>query len=46
MKPYEIDQLLLQIRHALEKQQAEETIAARNAELERINAELAGSNAN
>ena len=45
LKPYRMDQLLLQIRRALEKQQAEETIAAHNAELQKINAELARSNA-
>ena len=32
LKPYDIDQLILDIRRALEKQQAQETIANRTAE--------------
>jgi len=44
-KPYEIDQLILHIRRALEKQQAQEKIAAHNIELERINGVLRQTNA-
>ena len=47
LKPYEPDQLLLHIRRAIEKQQAQETIARDNMELEKmynhlkiVNAEL------
>jgi two-component system cell cycle response regulator len=40
VKPYEIDQLLLQIRRAEEKRRALEEIVSRTKELERINAEL------
>ena len=39
-KPYDMDQLLLQIRHAAEKQEAERKILRQNAELNRINSEL------
>lgn len=40
IKPYDIDQLLLQIRRAIEKQTAEEKIAAHGRELQKMNAEL------
>jgi diguanylate cyclase (GGDEF)-like protein len=40
LKPYDIDQLLLQVRRAMEKRQAQEDIASHRAELERFNAEL------
>ncbi len=40
VKPYEIDQLLLQLRRAEEKRRAVEEIVSRTIELERINAEL------
>lgn len=40
VKPYEIDQLIIHIRRALEKQQSEEEIARYHLELERMNAEL------
>lgn len=40
VKPYEIDQLMLQIRRAFEKQQAEEKILTRNSELQQVNSEL------
>lgn len=40
LKPYDIDQLLLQIRRAIEKQQAEEKVIERSRELEQANAEL------
>ncbi len=40
VKPYEIDQLLLQLRRAEEKRRAVEEIISRTNELERINAEL------
>jgi|WetSurMetagenome_2_1015567.scaffolds.fasta_scaffold00053_61 DNA-binding NtrC family response regulator len=44
-KPYDMDQLTLHIRHALEKQAAQATIIRHSTELERINAELSGKNA-
>ena len=40
LKPYDIDQLLLQVRRAIEKQQAEEEIRRHNRELQRMNTEL------
>jgi diguanylate cyclase (GGDEF)-like protein len=40
VKPYEIDQLVNNVRRALEKQQAEDEIAHYHVELERTNAEL------
>jgi len=40
VKPYEIDQLILNVKRAIEKQQAEEKIIRNNLELQRINAEL------
>jgi diguanylate cyclase (GGDEF)-like protein len=40
LKPYDIDQLMLHIKHGLEKQQAQEIIARRTVELEKTNAEL------
>lgn len=40
LKPYDIDQLLTQIRRALDKQRSGERVARRSAELERSNAEL------
>jgi diguanylate cyclase (GGDEF)-like protein len=40
VKPYKIDQLLLQIKRANEKREAEEKIVRHASELERINAEL------
>lgn len=39
-KPYEIDQLLLHIKRAVEKQTAEEEVNRRDLELQRINSEL------
>ncbi|MFH0976476.1 MAG: response regulator [Spirochaetota bacterium] len=44
-KPYDIDQLLLHIRRALEKQESQEKIAAHNIELEYINKILRETNA-
>lgn len=43
-KPYDLDQLLLHIRHALEKQEAQETIIRRNTELEKLNTMLSTAN--
>ncbi len=40
LKPYDIEQLLLNINDAIEKQQTQEKIARHNAEVERANAEL------
>lgn len=40
LKPYDIDQLLLQVRRAIEKQEAEAQIHWRNEELQSTNAEL------
>ena len=40
LKPYEIDPLLLQIRHAIEKQQAREKIIRDSIELQKMNMEL------
>jgi diguanylate cyclase (GGDEF)-like protein len=40
LKPYDIDQLLLLVRRAIEKQRAEEQIIRHNRELQAINAEL------
>lgn len=40
LKPYDIDQLLLQVRRAIEKQEAEAQIHRRNEELQSSNAEL------
>jgi diguanylate cyclase (GGDEF)-like protein len=40
VKPYELEQLLLHIRRAFEKQRAEEKIASHTIELEKVNAEL------
>jgi len=40
LKPYEIEQLLLHIKRAIEKQQAIETIISHNKELEAVNSEL------
>jgi diguanylate cyclase (GGDEF)-like protein len=40
LKPYDIDQLVLNVRRAIEKQQAEEKIFNHSRELEEINAEL------
>ncbi|MFH0975510.1 MAG: response regulator [Spirochaetota bacterium] len=45
LKPVDIDQLLLHIRHALEKQEAQEKIAAHNKEQESINLKLSIINA-
>jgi two-component system cell cycle response regulator len=39
-KPYEIDQLLLHIRRAMEKQQSEKKILAQSMELQKLNEEL------
>lgn len=39
-KPYDVEQLLLHIRRAGEKQRAEERILRQNIELQRVNAEL------
>ncbi|MBA4417371.1 MAG: hypothetical protein C0392_05620 [Syntrophus sp. (in: bacteria)] len=44
LKPFEIDQLMLQIRRALEEQQAQVTIARYTIELERTNAQLRAVN--
>ncbi len=43
-KPCDIDQLILHIRRALEKQEAQATIISRNTELKRINTELSRKN--
>jgi diguanylate cyclase (GGDEF)-like protein len=40
LKPYDMEQLLLQVRRAFEKQQTQKEIASRNTELERFNVEL------
>ncbi|MBI1921773.1 MAG: diguanylate cyclase [Geobacter sp.] len=40
LKPYDIDQLLLQVRRAMEKQEAEVQIHRRNEELQSSNTEL------
>ena len=40
VKPYEIDQLILNVKRAIEKQQAEEKIISNSLELQRINTEL------
>jgi len=40
LKPYEISQLLLHCRHALEKQEAQETIVRHILKIERMNARL------
>ncbi len=39
-KPYDIDQLLLHIRRAIEKQQSEKKILAQSRELQKLNEEL------
>lgn len=39
-KPYDIDQLLLHIKRAIEKQQAERKIVRQSVELKKMNAEL------
>lgn len=44
LKPCDIDQLLLHVKRAIEKQQAREEIVRRTAELERVNAELQALN--
>jgi DNA-binding response OmpR family regulator len=43
-KPINLEQLMLQVRRAIEKQEAQETIAGHNNELERMNAQLSESN--
>lgn len=40
VKPYEIDRLLLQIKRAIEKQQAQKKITRNNIELQKMNTEL------
>lgn len=40
LKPYDIDQMMLHVKRAIEKQQAREEIARHNSEVERFNAEL------
>jgi len=40
LKPYDMKQLMLNIRHALERQRDQEKIAAQNIELKRINSKL------
>lgn len=40
LKPYDINQLFLHIRHAIDKQEARETIVEHAIELEKMNAEL------
>ena len=40
LKPYDVEQLLLNINDAIEKQQTREKISRHNAEVERANAEL------
>jgi len=45
LKPYEFEQLMLHIRRATEKQQAQKTIAAHNLELGRVNDQLKKANA-
>ena len=40
LKPYDIDQLLLQMSRAIDKQQASEMVMKQNAELQRMNSEL------
>jgi DNA-binding NtrC family response regulator len=44
LKPYDMEQLLVHIRRAIEKQDAQETIARRNIELKKINTQLSESN--
>jgi len=44
LKPPDIDQLMLNIKRAIEKQEAGETIARHNKALEKINAQLSESN--
>jgi len=44
LKPYDMEQLMLHIRRAIEKQEAQETIARHNLALERMNAQLNESN--
>ena len=44
LKPYDPEQLELHIMRAIEKRQAQETIARHNMELERINAQLKKTN--
>jgi DNA-binding NtrC family response regulator len=44
LKPYDIEQLMVHVKRALEKQEARETIARHNMELEKINAQLSASN--
>ncbi|MDD5169231.1 MAG: diguanylate cyclase [Syntrophales bacterium] len=43
-KPFEIDQLILHIRHAIDKHGAEEKIVRHNLELEKINTQLREKN--
>jgi two-component system, cell cycle response regulator len=40
VKPYEVDQLIINVKRAIEKQHAEEQIIRNSFELQRINAEL------
>ena len=45
LKPYELDQLMLHIRRAIEKQEAQKTIAEHSLNLERMNDQLRKANA-
>ena len=44
LKPYDMEQLMLHIRRAIEKQEAQQIITRHNIELKRINAQLNESN--
>jgi DNA-binding response OmpR family regulator len=44
LKPYDIEQLIVNVRRAIEKQNALETIARHNQKLEKMNAQLSVSN--
>jgi len=44
LKPYELDQLMLHIRRAIEKQQAQKTIAAHRLKLEKMNVQMREAN--
>jgi DNA-binding NtrC family response regulator len=44
LKPYDIEQLMVHVKRSLEKQEARETIARHNEELQKINDRLTASN--